>query len=292
MATSDQAIASVQLGDRAVSDASTARRFPFPGTKTLLTILPMIGTAVGFMLNFEYNLMQGRRTHQQDLETQWQNVVQQTSTGDEQSAIRTAYEFESFVNTPYGVDARARISTALTVIRDDESDFNTILFDLLGDTTQSDEGQILYVDKQLSAQLKDLYQRSMAGKTTAQLPKDKSFKYFISNTNEFLKAPSEAQTLKQANETIDELDSVSKGLVNLWTGQLQEPKYFKVTGKTGATKVSPDGQDFRDLMFIDGDFQNVNFLHAGSMQGVQLFGNCLVDRSKLPPTADIECEAQ
>ncbi len=252
----------------------------------------MIGTAVGFMLNFEYNLIQARHTHQQNLDTQWQNVVQQTSTGDEQSAIRTAYEFESFINTSYGFDARGRISTALTVIRDDESDFNTILFDLLGDTTQSDEAQILYVDKQLTAQLKDLYRRSMAGKTAAELPKDTSLKYFISNTNEFLNAPSEAQMLQQANETIDDLDSVSKGLISLWTGQLMEPQHFKVAGKTGATKVSPDGQDFSDMAFIDGDFQNVSFLHAGSMQGVQLFGDCLVDKSKLPPTADVECEAQ
>lgn len=292
MATSEQAIASVQLDDCAASSAPSAGRFTLPGIKTLLTVLPMIGAAAGFMLNFGYNLTQARRTHQQDLNTQWQNVVQQTSTTDEQAAIRTAYEFESFINTPYGFDARARIATALTVIREDESDFNTLLFDLLGDTTQNDEAQILNVDKQLTARLKELYRGSIAGKTVDQLPKDTSFKHFINHTNEFLSAPSEADALKQANETIDELDSVSKGLINLWTGQLQEPQHFKVAKKSGTAKVSPDGQDFRDLVLINGDFHNVSFLHAGSMQGAQLLGDCLVDRSKLPPTADVECEEQ
>lgn len=276
MATSDQVPVSQAASDRL---QSRSKKPLFLRTGFLLKVLPLIGAAVVF-------LYQAWEAH----EAQWHSVLSDSHWNDSQDAIRVSYELGSFLSTNHRNEARSLIADALPAIQD-ESDFDTVFFGLLHDTTQSDVYQLLAIDRRLTRRLREIYEVSLRGNAAAAAD-DKSFRNFVVNPDKFFDSahPDQVPLLTEASVRVDELDSVSAGLSSLWNGQVVVQRHRRWGGAVDSAKQSPDGQDLRNLVFYNGDFQRISFLNALEVSDVHFYGSCKVDKTKIPASMVSECD--
>jgi hypothetical protein len=260
---------------------------PKKTTDAMVTLLPVILTAATFLLSFSFqihqqaqqNKFQREQVEAQDsaaVDSEFRKALEQVIAKDGSSAAVGAYEMESFLDSKHGSQARAIAASLLPKI-DDKFAFDVLFFDLLAGVTQQNQNQIVTINGLLTSQLKDLYWKALHKPRRTQLPKDSSFRAFVQRPELFFPDTSDSDQLNQALTKAWELESVSNGLSDIWTGQLGNPH------------PTPAGQELDDLVFIGNNFQGVDFQQAASMSDVDFYGDCNVQGAKFPAQVKPEC---
>jgi hypothetical protein len=241
--------------------------------KTLITLLPVIITGATFLLSFSAQLYQQRVRTQEARDAEWRSALKQVSTKQSETAVQGAYEMVSFLDdAKYGAQAAAIAAALLPSIRDHIA-FDLVFFNLIERENRGNQNEFIAIDSSLTQQLLDAYGQAKENLGDLKTPPTggDSFSNFLLHPEQFFREDTDSDKLAFVLDKAWELDSVSDGLSQLWSGQLK--------GK----RPTLDHQGLNDLVFLNNDFSSVDFRGAGRMNNVQFLGDCKVNRAMLPP---------
>jgi hypothetical protein len=259
--------------------ASTRRRRQRSNikTSTLMTALPFIVTGATFLMSFLFQVYQQRYQSREAVDTEWRKALEHVASKNPTDAALGAYQMESFLTTPHGDQARIIVATLLPRV-EDHGAFDAILFDFFPGVTQANQDQLIGIDSALSHQLNDLYSQAIkSGTRDKDLPLDPSFGHFLLEPEKFFDDNVEAESLRDTLEMTWELDSVSKALSQVWTGN-DHPR------------LSAVDQDLSGVILFNNDFRAIDFpTKADDAVDLVFYGKCKVDAKKVPPSAKVEC---
>jgi len=248
--------------------------------KKALALVPLLSltlTGATFAIPFAFKLIQQNNLYRQREEKDWEQVFSKIAGDQGAHAAENAVRLERFVNTGHAAPAR-ELESRLLVQIDDEITFDPLFSEWLRGVTQDNQKELFHIDATIAGQLKDLYRHALNNGNN--LPTDQSFANFLEDPDQFLV---EADARKRANAKVWELDTVTTGLLNVWTGKLSR------------SHPTPSGETISHVVFlsnnkdIENDFRSVNFRDTRSMTDVEFYGKCAVDTAKLPTNITPGC---
>lgn len=259
-------------------EASTQKISPVHGLLSHATLLPILLTAATFLISFLFQVYQQHSQLVSAEDSEWRKALEHVAAKDSATAALGAYEMQSFLDTRHGAKARSIAITLLPQV-DNHAIFDLILYDVLPGVNQSNQQQIVAVDRLIAGQLHDSYRDLLRDTArTKPLPTDTSFAHFLTDPAAFYEDESESEQLGRTLERTWELDSVSNALSSMWS----QKKLW--------SRLTPHGEDLDDIVLLNNDFRSVDFKASRSMNGATFYGSCLVEKSKLLPGASVECQ--
>jgi Pentapeptide repeats (8 copies) len=238
----------------------------------LTPLLTVLITAIGIVFTFCFQLVQTRTASLQKVDSDWRAALEKVSV-DEESAAIGAFEMQSFLADPkYGDQARAIAAAVLPTVAN-RYEFDAAFFVLLGKTNQKNQADIITIATSISNRLMDLHSTALLYLKEKPEPKDKSLENFVLNPDQFFSDSSQSSYLLRTQTEAWKLDSVIGGLSTIWRG-----------GNGNGPILVPDGADLSGIIFLNHNFQGVDFTHA-SLANAYFIGDCTVDANSLPKDA-------
>ena len=121
----------------------------------LTPLLTVLITAIGLVFTFCFQLVQNRTAGLEKVDTDWRTAVEKISP-DEKAAAAGAFEMQSFYTDRKYSDQAKTIAAVVLPSVPDKTEFDAALFELLGNTSQQNQGQIITIAKGVSDQIRDL----------------------------------------------------------------------------------------------------------------------------------------
>ncbi len=229
---------------------------------TLTPLLAVFLTAATFGLSFFFQIQQSKKTATDEEDSQWRSAIEKAYFSKSASRSGAVLEMQSFLTSPrYRAGARSVASTLLPEV-EDTGVFDLVFFDLLSRTNEENQDEMVDLVRAISNRLWDVHQKAILESSVRGL-RDSSFTSFLRRPDSFFDA--DDPRLREALAATWKLDSVSRGLADLWRQSVH------------TTGPSPRGQDLSGIAFLNGDFTNVSFKGA-SINDTSFVGKCKVNR--------------
>jgi len=212
-----------------------------------------------------YNLEQGIAAAQAQEDSQWRTAVEKCAPGSKTPSIG-ALEMKSFFRSKrYGKESRTVAATLLRNI-DDNILFDDIFFDLVnvGKSKQNNDQELIALAKILSSQLNDRYKGRMEKLKQGDRPRNHTFAHFLEKPDDFYddsKHPEQKKEEEQIDADIYRLDTISKGLIDIWKDPHFNPSKAEV--------------DLEEIVFLNGDYSGIDF-SVFRLKGAGFYGGCVL----------------
>ncbi len=220
---------------------------------TLLPAFAFLVTALTFLWQIE----QGKETARAQADSQWRSAVEKIGPIAQPAAVG-ALEMKSFFASDYAKESRP-VAAALLVSVDDPSIFDDVYFDLVKDTTQQNDWDLIALARALTSRLKAKRDSCIAARAKDRTLADPSLGHFLDAPQDFCDDQSD---LDKIDADMQKLDSVSEGLITLW--------------RNPTRKMKPGGEDLEAIAFLNGNYDGLDFRRA-SLSGSGFYGQCSLE---------------
>jgi len=239
----------------------------------LTPLLTVLITAIGLVFTFCFQLVQNSTEGSQKVDTDWRSAVEKVSP-DEKVAATGAFEMQSFyTDHKYGDQAKTIAAVVLPSVPD-KTEFDAAFFELLGNTSPQNQGQIITVAKGVSDDIRDLCNDFAIEEKKGPDFCDQHLADFLINPQGYYDEDTQSEQIKKVLTETWKLDSADGGLSTLWQKRtLWRKPIFK-----------PDSADLSGIIFYNNNLKGVD-LRQATVDGVLFVGTCQVDSSLLPQGA-------
>jgi hypothetical protein len=153
-------------------------------------VFTVLVTAVGIVFTLCFQLVQARMEARQKDDSEWRAAVEKISV-DKTAAAIGAFEMQSFLGHPkYGDQARS-IEAAMIPAIDSQDEFDVALFNLVKNTDETNQDDIVLIASKLSNRVRDSYSAAMKKFGNGPVPENLTLESFIRKTAGFLDYKSE-----------------------------------------------------------------------------------------------------
>ncbi len=228
---------------------------------TLLPAFAFLVTA----LTFVWQIEQGQKNARALEDSQWRSAVEKIGPIAQPAAVGVL-EMKSFFGSDYAKESRP-VAAALLVSVEDPSIFDDVYFDLVKNTTQQNDWELIALARALTSRLKTARDSCISARGPDRVVAGPSLAHFLDAPGDFCDNQSD---LDKIDADMQKLDSVSNGLIALW--------------KDPARKMKPAGEDLEAIAFLNGDFSGLDFQRA-SLSGSGFYGNCRLEGTSLDSNA-------